>query len=392
MLKNSRNALPVSPIHRFPTHPMRAALILACLTASLLLPATAQDPAPAGAPDSAKATPGKIRVVTRNLEPFSFESEGQRVGYAAELWDELAKTTGLEYEIEVVGTAQEIIDAIQSQKADVGVGAISVTSKREEIIDFSQPFYESGLQILVPGGAGSYADQIFGLIKSLLNPKLIGAFLLLLVTMLVISHLVWRYEHKVNTDQWPEDYKAGLWESFWWTISTLLVGGADNKGPVGVGGRIIAIVWMLLSIVLVSLLTASFTTTLTVNSLKGDINGPNDLPGRSVATVQGSTAETWLKEKGAKVRTFANVAACLAALKEGTAQAVVYDAPILRYEVAKSEDDELRMVGPVFERQNYAFALQQDSPLRERLNQALLQLGEEGAGASLREKYFGERD
>lgn len=371
---------------------MRAALILACLAASLLLPATAQDPAPAGAPASATASPGKIRVVTRNLEPFSFDSEGKRVGYAAELWDEVAKTTGLEYEIDVVGTAQEIIDAIQSKNADVGVGAISVTSKREEIIDFSQPFYESGLQILVPGGAGSYADQIFGLIKSLLNPKLIGAFLLLLVTMLVISHLVWRYEHKVNTDQWPEDYKAGLWESFWWTISTLLVGGADNKGPVGVGGRIIAIVWMLLSIVLVSLLTASFTTTLTVNSLKGDINGPNDLPGRSVATVQGSTAEAWLKEKGAKVKPFADVAACLAALKEGMAQAVVYDAPILRYEIAKSEHDDLRMVGPVFERQNYAFALQQDSPLREQLNQALLQLGEEGAGSSLREKYFGERE
>ncbi len=59
---------------------MRAALILACLTASLLLPAAAQDPAPAAA-----TTPGKVRVVTRNLEPFSFESEGKRVGYAAEL-------------------------------------------------------------------------------------------------------------------------------------------------------------------------------------------------------------------------------------------------------------------------------------------------------------------
>lgn len=370
---------------------MRAALILACLTASLLLPAAAQDPAPAAAP-AAATTPGKVRVVTRNLEPFSFESEGKRVGYAAELWDELAKATGLEYEIQVVGSAQEIIDAIQNQKADIGVGAISVTSKREEVIDFSQPFYESGLQILVPGGGGSYADQIFGLLKNLLNLKLIGAFLLLLVTMLIISHLVWRYEHKVNTDQWPEDYKAGLWESFWWTISTLLVGGADNKGPVGVGGRIIAIIWMLLSIVLVSLLTASFTTTLTVNSLKGDINGPNDLPGRSVATVQGSTAETWLNEKGAKVKPFPDVAACIAALKGGAVQAVVYDAPILRYEAAKTDDSSLQMVGQMFERQNYAFALQQDSDLRERLNQALLFLNEEGIGAKLRETYFGETE
>lgn len=372
--------------------PLLPLLAVSFCTASA--PALAQNPAPAAAPTQAPppAPAGMLRVVTRNLEPFSFDVEGSRVGFASELWDALAMKLGMPYEIEVVGSAQEIIDAVQQKRADIGVGAISVTSKREELIDFSQPFYESGLQILVNGGSGSYASQVLGLVKNLFNPKLIGAFLLLLFTMLVISHLVWRYEHKVNSDQWPEDYKAGLWESFWWTISTLLVGGADNKGPVGAGGRIIAIVWMLLSIVLVSLLTASFTTTLTVNSLKGDINGPGDLPGRHVATVQGSTAETWLNEKGAKVTAVIDVAACIDALKSGKVQAVVYDAPILQYEAAKSNDKTLQMIGPVFERQNYAFALQQNSDLRERLNQALLLLSEEGIGSELRGKYFGEQE
>lgn len=339
---------------------------------------------------AAQAPGTKLRVATRNLEPFSFEKDGRRVGYAAELWDQLARETGVEYEIQVVNTAAEIIDALKNKTADVGVGAISVTAKREEVIDFSQPFYESGLQILTSGGGGSFGDSMLSLIKNLFNLELIGMFLLLLFTMLIISHLVWRYEHKVNGDQWPEDYKAGLWESFWWTISTLLVGGADNKGPVGVGGRIIAIVWMLLSIVLVSLLTASFTTTLTVNTLKGDINGPGDLPGKKVATVTGSTTVDWLTRKGAKVEQLATVAECVMALKEGKVQAVVYDAPVVQYEAGKLNDDKLQMVGQMFERQNYAFALQQDSPLREKLNQALLKLSEQGVGNELRKKYFGE--
>ncbi|MFO1482243.1 MAG: transporter substrate-binding domain-containing protein [Verrucomicrobiaceae bacterium] len=338
----------------------------------------------------AQAPGSRLRVVTRNLEPFSFEKDGRRVGYAAELWDQLARETKFEYDVQVVGTAQEIIDALKNKTADVGVGAISVTAKREEIIDFSQPFYESGLQVLVSGSSGSFADNIFSLIKNLFSLELIGTFLLLMVTMFIISHLVWRYEHKVNSDQWPEDYKAGMWESFWWTLSTLLVGGADNKGPVGVGGRIVAIVWMLLSIVLVSLLTASFTTTLTINTLKGDINGPGDLPGRKVATVKGSTTETWLNSKGAKVVPLATPEECVVALKRGDVQAVVYDAPVLQYEAGKLNDDKLQMVGPVFERQNYAFALQQDSTLREKLNQALLKLSEQGVGNELRKKYFGE--
>jgi len=357
-------------------------ILFAAVFAALIPQAGAQ--APAAAPTT------KVRVVTRNLEPFSFEKEGRRVGYAAELWDQLARETGVEYEVQVVKTAQEIIDALKAKTADVGVGAISVTAKREEIIDFTQPFYESGLQVLVSGGSGSFADNIFSLIGNLFNLELIGAFLLLMVTMFIISHLVWRYEHKVNGDQWPEDYKAGMWESFWWTISTLLVGGADNKGPVGVGGRIVAVVWMLLSIVLVSLLTASFTTTLTINTLKGDINGPGDLPGRKVATVKGSTTETWLTAKGAKVVPFATPTECVLALKNDDVAAVVYDAPVLQYEAGKLNDEKLQMVGPVFERQNYAFALQQDSTLRERLNQALLKLSEQGVGNELRKKYFGE--
>ncbi|MDB6004865.1 MAG: hypothetical protein JWR15_1852 [Prosthecobacter sp.] len=367
------------------TTPMRTLLLLlsAVSLTSFVPEAAAQAPA-------ATMPTGKIRVVTRNLEPFSFEKDGRRVGYAAELWDQLARETKLEYEVQIVKSAQEIIDALKNKTADVGVGAISVTAKREEVIDFTQPFYESGLQVLVSGSSGSFADNIFSLIANLFNIELIGAFALLLVTMFIISHLVWRFEHPVNGDQWPQSYKAGMWESFWWTISTLLVGGADNKGPVGVGGRIVAVVWMLLSIVLVSLLTASFTTTLTINTLKGDINGPGDLPGRKVATVKGSTTETWLTTKGAKVVPFATVTECVAALKSSDVNAVVYDAPVLQYEAGKLNDEKLQMVGPVFDRQNYSFALQQDSPLRESLNQALLKLTEQGVGNELRKKFFGE--
>lgn len=368
---------------------MRPLLLLLSAVSILSFVTEVAAQAPAAVPAATNAG-AKIRVVTRNLEPFSFEKDGRRVGYAAELWDQLARETKLDYEVQVVNSAQEIIDALKNKTADVGVGAISVTAKREEVIDFTQPFYESGLQVLVNGGSGSFADSIFSLIGNLFNVELVGAFALLMVTMLIISHLVWRFEHPLNGDQWPEDYKKGMLESFWWTISTLLVGGADNKGPVGLGGRIVAIVWMLLSIVLVSLLTASFTTTLTVNTLKGDLNGPDDLPGRKVATVKGSTTETWLTTKGAKVVPYATVTECVAALKGQDVDAVVYDAPVLQYEAGKLNDAKLQMVGPVFEPQSYSFALQQASILSESLNLGLLKLTEQGVGKELRKKYFGE--
>lgn len=336
-----------------------------------------------------------VRVVTRDLEPFSFHEDGRRVGFAMELWDLVAGELGLESTVTTVGTAKEIIAAVQSRAADVGVGALSITAEREKLIDFSQPFYDSGLQIVVSQEAPTAFDTIRSTLGGVFNWKSIGSFALLIVAMLVISHLVWLYEHKINEDMWPKNYAAGMWESFWWTISTLLVGGADNKGPIGVGGRIVAIAWMLLSIVLIALLTGSFAANLTVERLAGDISGPGDLVKKDVATVRGSAADGWLQRNKANVAPFATVRECFDALVAKKVKAVVFDAPVLQYELKKFAETPagrtLALVGPVFDPTNYGFALQQDSPLRERINQALLTLSENGTTAKLREKYFGEQ-
>ncbi len=354
-------------------YPVLRRIILGCLALLTLTAAQAE----------------KVRMVTRYIEPFSFEKDGRKVGFSIELWDELAREAGLESETAVVDTAAKMVEALKDKSADVAMAALSITSEREAVVDFTQPFYESGLQILVAGGGSSSLSAVWQMIKNLFNLQLVGLFLLLLATMFIVSHLVWRYEHKVNGEMWPQDYKQGMWESFWWTISTLLVGGADNKGPVGVGGRLVAIAWMLLSIVLISFLTASFTTTMTVNSLKGDINGPGDLPGRKVATLAGSTSEKWLQDKGIETVPAADVAGAVLLLKQGKATAVVYDAPMLSYYLNQSHDTNLELVGPVFGRQTYGIGLQDASPLREHLNRALLALNERGFIDDLRRKWFG---
>jgi hypothetical protein len=53
----------------------------------------------------AQSPAAKLRVATRNLEPFSFDKDGRRVGFATELWDQLSRETGHEYEIQVVNSA-----------------------------------------------------------------------------------------------------------------------------------------------------------------------------------------------------------------------------------------------------------------------------------------------
>jgi polar amino acid transport system substrate-binding protein len=335
----------------------------------------------------------QIKVVTRNLEPFSFIEENKRKGYAIELWEEIAKQLNVKYDLKIASTAKEIIHLVDNKSCDVGVGALSVTSDREEMVDFSQPFFESGFQILTLNEFDSDNSNIITeFLTSFINWKFLGSFLIIILSILIVSHIVWRYEHKKNPEMWPKNYKKGIWESFWWSISILLVGGADNKGPVSVGGRLIAIFWMILSIIFLSFVTASFTASLTLKSLKGEINGPNDLNGKTVATLNSSTAEEWLNNKGIIINSFDNVDDCIKALKQKKVQAIVYDSPILNYQLHKLEDNSLCIVGPIFNRHNYAFAIKEKSDLREQINRVLLLLNENGFCKDLKNKWFGNEN
>jgi len=338
----------------------------------------------------------KVEVVTRDIEPFSFEKDGRRTGFAIELWDNVASELEFETSFTTVGNAKQMVDSVEAKTAEVAVGALSITSEREKVIDFSQPFYESGLQILVSKQAGGIMDNIWSVVRNLFSWQLVGGCVAVIVIMFIISHLVWLYEHPVNEEMWPRNYLAGIGESFWWTVSIFLVGGADNKGPVGIGGRIVATFWMLASVIAVSVLTASLSALFTINSLTGDIKGPGDLPGKQVATIGGSTTETLLEKLGTPngqsvmVKVFADIPSCLDALKSGKVKAVVFDAPILKYYVNKLGEGDFVFAGDLFQISNYGFGLQQDSLLCEQINLTLLKLNENGVTDELKKKWFGD--
>jgi len=331
----------------------------------------------------------KIRVVTKPVEPFSFSEGGQLKGFSVDLWDAVAKEANLQFEMQNLESVPAMLDAVKAKQADVAIAAISITAERHAMMDFSQPYFDSGLQILVASNAARSGTAFGNLSHQFMNWSTVRVVGLVLLVMFAISHLVWWFERRRNPEMYPEPYGPGVWESFWWTISMLCTGGCEAKGPMGVPARLVAILWMVVSIVLIAYFTAAVTTEMTVKSLTGDISGPGDLPGVKVGTVAASTAETWLRKNKAKVSPYPDVASAIAALNSGELKAVVYDAPVLRYYLSKKIGTRLRLVGPVFEKQSYGIGLQQDSALRVPINRALLALNERGFMDELLKKWFG---
>jgi polar amino acid transport system substrate-binding protein len=334
----------------------------------------------------------RLKVYIKPVEPFVFERNGQPVGYSIDLWERIARDANLPFDLVRVKTVAEMLDALKSGKADVAVGALSITAERERRIDFSHPFYESGLQILVGSQGGAASQSTWAMVKGFFKPQLLKMAGIVVLALLGISHLLWSLERRRNPESFPPRYSRGISESLWWSLSILISGGCENKAPVGGAGRMVAIVWMLAGILLVSYITASVTTAMTINSLTSDINGPGDLPGHVVATVKGSTAAAFLATRRVDVRELSTVDEAYTALAKRQVNAVVYDAPVLQYHTTQDRGSRERLVGRLFQRQNYGFGLQQGSKYRKQINETMLALKENGFFDELQQKWFGERD
>ena len=327
-----------------------------------------------------------IIVVVKPVAPFVIDQDGKLSGYSIDLWNEVARSAGwTDYEFKRVTTVPEMIDALTSGQADVAVGALSITAERSKVIDFSHPFYDSGLDIMVKGGG---SPSPFELLARLLTPSLVLTFGGIMVALVVVSHILWWFERRHNHEDFPHHYGEGIIESIWWTTCVLIGGMCMNKDPKGITGRVIGTAWALVGIAMISYLTATATTIMTVDSLGGDINGPKDLAGKPVATLQGTSADRYLQAQHMNVVEFTKLEDAVDALRQGKVKAVVYDSPVLMYYLAMNDSKELHLVGHLFDKQKYGFGLQLSSKLRQQMNSALLSVEETDFLEKLDKLYF----
>ena len=110
-----------------------------------------------------------------------------------------------------------------------------------------------------------------------------------------------------------------------------------------------------MGIILFSFFIASATANLTVQQLKGQILGPEDLPGHT-------TAVRYLSEQAVAIVELELIEQAYAVLEAGQVEAVVYDAPVLRYHISHAGRGVLRVVGSVFEPQIYGIVLPAGGP------------------------------
>jgi len=206
--------------------------------------------------------------------PFEYKGkDGQYTGFDIDLWAEIAKRIGVEYELRPMDF-NGLIPGLTTGNLDVALAAIFIKSGREESIDFSHPYFRAGLKVMVA---------------------------------------------------------------------------ADNK----------------------------------------DINSPADLKGKVVAVKLGTATVDYVETLGAKkIVKFPNIDQAYLEVVTGGADAAMHDTPNVLYYIKTAGQGKVKAVGPDVKAAQYGIAFPQGSPLREKVNVALLKMMEDGSYAKLYKKWF----
>lgn len=107
-----------------------------------------------GSGDKKEAAGGAkvLRVGTEPaFAPFEFQQEGSKelTGFDIDLVKAVGKQMGYKVEIQNMGF-DALIPALEAGNIDVAIAGMSITDERKKVVAFSDPYYTSGLLIMVP--------------------------------------------------------------------------------------------------------------------------------------------------------------------------------------------------------------------------------------------------
>lgn len=329
-----------------------------------------------------------LRVGFYISPPFVMEEDGRPAGMAVELWEAVSGRLDLQSEYQNVPTIRELVQALADGELDIALTNLTITQNRAQRIDFTHPWYDAGLRIMVnQDQSAGFWDVIAGLRES----GHLRAYTWLVLVILAATVLLTLFDRQFDAE-FPRRWREGLAESFYSVMSVATSGKSPaRKNLFGWVGRVWQGLWLVCGIAVLAYITSSVTSVMTTLSLTNQVNSVADLPGKTVGVFTGSVAEEYVQGNRIASRSYRNLDEAVAALLNGRITAVVADAPVLEYYTLRHPGQPVTVVGRIFEPDKYGFGLQHSSDLTRPLTVEIIGAHESGFLEELRSKYFGER-
>eukprot|EP00117_Sycon_ciliatum_P018948 scpid22929/ scgid17334/ Glutamate receptor 3.5; Ionotropic glutamate receptor GLR6; Ligand-gated ion channel 3.5 len=328
-------------------------------------------------PDDEDTSEGQtLRVlVPRNDEPFIFYDANKTgsaafTGFAIDLLKYFAEEANFKYELHLNNDSwDEMVQRVGRPDTiyDMAIGDITVTAYRELVCDFTSSFFQSNYRILVKrpdSGSGSGLWQFF-------DPFSYGVWLMLLLFLIFSGGMLYFLEH------WHlRHVSPGLAETLWVSFSTFYSTQKAEKITSNYGRF-----YLIVACFIVMVINAAFTANMTSFLLDNDITLPystlQQVGNEPVGALAGTATWRYLKDiQHQNNLVDIGYSEAVGALTSDKIKVFINNEPSQKY--LSLQNCSVAISGDSFHQEKYAFALKRSSPMRNRINSAILNAWDSG--------------
>ncbi|XP_022848459.1 glutamate receptor 2.8-like [Olea europaea var. sylvestris] len=298
-------------------------------------------------------------------------------GFSVDVFNETARHLkySLRYEfIPFGGSYTDLVKKVQSKEFDAAVGDIAIISNRCEYVEFTHAHTETGLLMVVPILWHSSRAWLF------VKPFTKAMWFLTFFINVFNGFVVWSIERNYCSElRGPILNQIGT--LLWLAFATLFsLHGEKLHSNLS---RMATVVWLFVALIITQSYTASLTSMLTVQNLEPKIanietlKSNNALIGYSQRSFVRGYLEGPLGFKSSNIRNFTSTDEYAQALRSGAIAAAFLEAPVAKLFVAKYCKS-FTIAGPAYQVGGYGFAFPKGSPLLPDIDEALLNVRENG--------------
>ncbi|XP_046449202.1 glutamate receptor ionotropic, NMDA 2B-like isoform X2 [Daphnia pulex] len=324
-------------------------------------------------------------------------------GFCIDLLEKFSDDLGFTYELirvddpkfgtHVNGRWNGLMGALANRRVDMVMTSLTVNAEREHVADFTIPFMETGIAILVAKRTGIISPTAF------LEPFDTASWLLVGVVAIQVAALAiflfeWLSPSGYNMQlSAPTNQRFSLFRTYWLVWAILFQASVNIDCPKGFTSRFISNVWATFAVVFLAIYTANLAAFMITREEFYDLSGVEDPrlmspkshePPFRFGTVSNTHTEATIlrhyKEMHYHMRNYNlnEIRAGIEAVKRGELDAFLYDGAVLDYLVAQDEECRLLTVGSWYAMTGYGVAFPRGSKYVAPFNEKLLEYIENG--------------
>ncbi|KAK0176029.1 hypothetical protein PV328_000208 [Microctonus aethiopoides] len=293
------------------------------------------------------------------------------------------------------GTWNGVVGELLHGRAQMAFAPMSVSARRAEVIDFTTPYFFSGVSFLAAPKVNSEISLLAFLLP--FSAELwIAIFTSLNITAMAVAVYEWFSPFGLNP--WGRQRSKNFSiASALWVMWGLLCGHlVAFKAPKSWPNKVLINVWGGFSVIFVASYTANIAA-LIAGLFFHSANNYHDrsLLSQKVGAPRASAVEYYVQRASRQLWShmsrfsLSDVAEGVERLRNGSLDILIADTPILDYYRATDDGCRLKKIGDTINEDTYAVALTKGHPLKESISKVIANYTSYGMLDILQEKWYG---